>query len=111
MRSHVTKPACVQPATEALPQLFDNWFDPIETGFASGCANSSRRWWKWSLRLCCRGRAMSAAASHRTRRRAAPRGSRGTAVAIGRAQSCNASLHELGDWRLQPDACSGEQCI
>jgi putative transposase len=32
MRSHITKPACVQPATEASPQVFDNWFDPIETG-------------------------------------------------------------------------------
>jgi putative transposase len=32
MRSHTTKPVCVQPATEASPQVFDNWFDPIETG-------------------------------------------------------------------------------
>jgi putative transposase len=32
MRSHITKPVCVQPATEASPQVFDRWFDPIETG-------------------------------------------------------------------------------
>jgi putative transposase len=32
MRSHITKPVCVQPATEASPQVFDSWFDPIETG-------------------------------------------------------------------------------
>jgi putative transposase len=32
MRNHITKPACVQPATEASAQVFDSWFDPIETG-------------------------------------------------------------------------------
>jgi putative transposase len=32
MRSHITKPACVQPAAEASPQVFDKWFDPIELG-------------------------------------------------------------------------------
>jgi transposase-like protein len=32
MKSHITKPACAQPAAEALPQVFDSWFDPIETG-------------------------------------------------------------------------------
>src|SRR6516165_3976521 len=32
MTSHITKPVCVQPATEASPEVFDNWFDPIEMG-------------------------------------------------------------------------------
>jgi putative transposase len=32
MRSHITKPVCVQPATEAPPQVFDSWSDPIEMG-------------------------------------------------------------------------------
>src|SRR6516162_3894458 len=32
MRSHITKSICVQPATEASPQVFDSWFDPIEMG-------------------------------------------------------------------------------
>ena len=32
MTSHITKPACAQPATEAPPQVFDNWVDPIEMG-------------------------------------------------------------------------------
>jgi putative transposase len=30
MTSHITKPVCVQPATEASPEVFDRWFDPIE---------------------------------------------------------------------------------
>ena len=30
MRSHITKPVCAQPVTEASPQVFDNWSDPIE---------------------------------------------------------------------------------
>jgi transposase-like protein len=33
MTSHITKPVCVQPVTEASAQVFDNWFDPIEMGF------------------------------------------------------------------------------
>ena len=32
MTSHITKPVSVQPAIEASPQVFDNWFDPIEAG-------------------------------------------------------------------------------
>ena len=32
MRSRITKRACVQPSTEASPQVFDRWFDPIEMG-------------------------------------------------------------------------------
>jgi putative transposase len=32
MTSHITNSVCVQPATEASPQVFDNWFDPIEMG-------------------------------------------------------------------------------
>lgn len=32
MRSHITKPVCAQPAAEASPEVFDNWFDPIEMG-------------------------------------------------------------------------------
>src|SRR6516225_9066689 len=32
MTSHITKPVSVQPAIEASPQVFDNWFDPIEMG-------------------------------------------------------------------------------
>src|SRR5260370_22509770 len=31
MRSHTTKPDSLQPATELAVDLFDNWFDPIET--------------------------------------------------------------------------------
>jgi putative transposase len=31
MTSHTTNPDCVQPADEVGPQLFDNWFDPIES--------------------------------------------------------------------------------
>ena len=30
MTSHITKRVCVQPSTEASPQVFDSWFDPIE---------------------------------------------------------------------------------
>jgi putative transposase len=32
MGSHITKRVCVQPTTEASPQVFDSWFDPIEMG-------------------------------------------------------------------------------
>ena len=32
MTSHITKPDCAQPAAEASPDVFDNWFDPIEMG-------------------------------------------------------------------------------
>lgn len=32
MTSHITKPDCAQPAAEASPEFFDNWFDPIEIG-------------------------------------------------------------------------------
>src|SRR5262249_6444826 len=32
MTSHITKPNCAQPAAEASPRVFDNWFDPIEMG-------------------------------------------------------------------------------
>jgi len=32
MTSHITKRVCVQPATEASPQVFDSWSDPIEMG-------------------------------------------------------------------------------
>jgi putative transposase len=32
MTSHITKPDCAQPAAEASPEFFDNWFDPIEMG-------------------------------------------------------------------------------
>jgi transposase-like protein len=32
MTSNTTKPASSQPAAEAAVHLFDNWFDPIETG-------------------------------------------------------------------------------
>ncbi len=31
MTSHTTKPDSLQPATELAVDLFDNWFDPIET--------------------------------------------------------------------------------
>ena len=32
MTSNTTKPDSSQPAAEAAVHLFDNWFDPIETG-------------------------------------------------------------------------------
>ena len=32
MTSITTKPDSSQPAAEATVDLFDNWFDPIETG-------------------------------------------------------------------------------
>jgi putative transposase len=32
MISHTTKPDSAQPAAETVPNLFDNWFDPIEAG-------------------------------------------------------------------------------
>ena len=32
MTSHTTKPDSSQPAAEMAVDLFDNWFDPIETG-------------------------------------------------------------------------------
>ena len=32
MTSHTTKPDTVQPAAETESRLFDNWFDPIESG-------------------------------------------------------------------------------
>jgi hypothetical protein len=32
MTSVTTKPELSQPSTEGSPQLFDNWFDPMETG-------------------------------------------------------------------------------
>jgi transposase-like protein len=32
MTSHIMKPVCSQPAAEASPEVFDNWFDPIEMG-------------------------------------------------------------------------------
>ena len=32
MTSNTTKPDSSQPAAEAAVDLFDNWFDPIETG-------------------------------------------------------------------------------
>jgi putative transposase len=32
MTSHTTKPDSVQPADETVPDLFDSWFDPIESG-------------------------------------------------------------------------------
>ena len=32
MTSHTTKPDFAQPVAETVPNLFDNWFDPIEAG-------------------------------------------------------------------------------
>jgi putative transposase len=32
MTSPTTKPDSAQPAAETEPHLFDNWFDPIESG-------------------------------------------------------------------------------
>ena len=32
MTSNTTKPDASQPAADAAVHLFDNWFDPIETG-------------------------------------------------------------------------------
>jgi hypothetical protein len=48
MTSITTKPDSSQPAAEAAVDLFDNWFDPIETGmrgrvrdaFRSSCADA-----------------------------------------------------------------------
>lgn len=37
---------------EAAPFLFDDWFDPIEAGLASGCAALSRRCWSPSWMRC-----------------------------------------------------------
>ena len=43
MTSTTTKPDSLQPATETAVDLFDNWFDPIESGRAgSGRASSSK---------------------------------------------------------------------
>ena len=30
------------PATETAAHLFDNWFDPIESGVRNGCVGSSK---------------------------------------------------------------------
>src|SRR5882757_7851898 len=35
MTSHTTKPDSVQPVAETAAHLFDNWFDPIESGVRS----------------------------------------------------------------------------
>ena len=43
MRSHITRPACAQPATEASPRVFDNWFDPIETGVRERVRGNRRK--------------------------------------------------------------------
>lgn len=32
MKTNITQPGFAQPSAEASPHLFDNWFDPIETG-------------------------------------------------------------------------------
>jgi len=42
MTSVITKPDFSQPAAETAVHLFDNWFDPIETGCASGSESSSK---------------------------------------------------------------------
>jgi hypothetical protein len=43
MTSDITKSGCAQLEDEGTPQLFDNWFDPVESAvLAHGCAGSSK---------------------------------------------------------------------
>ena len=43
MTSTTTKPDSSQPAAEMAVDLFDNWFDPLETRCALGRVSSSKR--------------------------------------------------------------------
>jgi hypothetical protein len=61
MNKSITTPDSLQPATELAVDLFDNWFDPIETEVRARSGSSSKNYFGANSMLRCHGRATDAA--------------------------------------------------